>query len=100
VPESDQLELHHAGHTHRSEKAQNGGRDKFDREDAKIVEAADPASSGNAGLDVIAADDARRIKPAVEVAPREQGRRRKEAVASANVSRVFQVVHTSASSTL
>ncbi|TAU34900.1 hypothetical protein ELI43_37565 [Rhizobium leguminosarum] len=78
----------------RSEEAENGGGDKVDREDAKIVKAADPALYGNTSLDVIAANDARRIKRAVEVAPRKQRRRSKEAAAIANVSHVFQVVHT------
>ncbi|MGO7361636.1 hypothetical protein [Rhizobium leguminosarum] len=76
------------------EDAEDDGHDKVDREDAKILEAADPASFGGTGIDVTASHDATKIKRTVEVAPRTQRSRGKEAVAIANVSQVCQVIHT------
>lgn len=53
---------------------------------AKIVEVTDPALSGGTGIAVTAAQT--KTKRAVEVAPRKQRRRGKEAVAVANFSEV------------
>ncbi|MBY3044219.1 hypothetical protein [Rhizobium leguminosarum] len=55
-----------------SEEAVNGGGDKVDLEDTKTVEASHPT---------------------VEVAPRKQRSRRKEAVAISNGSQASQIVH-------
>ncbi|MFW8607862.1 hypothetical protein [Rhizobium beringeri] len=71
-----------------SEEAENGGRDKVERGATRIVHAPGPAlSSGTAR-------DAAKIKRTVEVEPRKQRRRGTERVAIANVSQVFQGVHT------
>ncbi|NEI32714.1 hypothetical protein GR204_01615 [Rhizobium leguminosarum] len=76
-----------------SEEAVNGGGDKVDLEDTKPVGAAHPALSGT-GIDVTAAhDDATQIRRTVEVAPRKQRSRRKEAVAISNGSQASQIVH-------
>ncbi|EJT01562.1 hypothetical protein [Rhizobium sp. CCGE 510] len=78
-----------------SDKAKNGGRDKIERGAAKIGQDADPALSCGTGIDVTAAHDTTEIRRALEVAPRKQRRRSKEAVtAVANVSPISQVVHT------
>ncbi|RFB87540.1 hypothetical protein B5K11_26745 [Rhizobium leguminosarum bv. trifolii] len=77
---------------HSETETENGGRDKLDREDAKIVEAADPAMSGGAGIDITAGHAAAKVKRGIEVAPRKQRSRGKEAVAIAKGSQVFQSV--------
>ncbi|ULR47584.1 hypothetical protein [Rhizobium sp. K102] len=69
-----------------SEEAVNSGRDEVARGAAKIVGPTDPALSGGTGIAVTAAQA--KIKRAVEVAPRKQRRRGKEAVAVANSSQV------------
>ncbi|NNU48860.1 hypothetical protein G9X68_17335 [Rhizobium sp. WYCCWR 11279] len=74
------------------EEAEDDGHDKVDREDAKILEAADPALFG--GTSIAAARDVTKIKRTVEVELRKQRRRGTERVAIANVSQVFQGVHT------
>lgn len=58
---------------------------------ATMVEVANPAISGGTGIDVTAAQDTPRIKRTVEVAPRKQRSRGKEAVAIADGR---QVIHT------
>ncbi|ARM92277.1 hypothetical protein RHEC894_PE00254 (plasmid) [Rhizobium sp. CIAT894] len=69
-----------------SEEAVNGGRDEVERGAAKIAEATDPPLSGGTGIAVTAAQTM--TKRAVEVAPRKQRRRGKEAVAVANFSQI------------
>ncbi|WP_049731610.1 hypothetical protein [Rhizobium ecuadorense] len=69
-----------------SEEAENDVHDKVDGQVAKTVEVADPAISGGIGIAVNAAQT--KIKLAVEVKPRKQRRRGKEAVAVANFSQV------------
>ncbi|PCK76874.1 hypothetical protein [Rhizobium sophoriradicis] len=68
-------------------------RDDVDREDAKIMEAADPALSGGTGIDVTAAHDATEANRDVEVVSHKR-RSRGKAVAIGNVSEVCQVIHT------
>ncbi|MBB5536091.1 hypothetical protein [Rhizobium giardinii] len=70
------------------EEGEKGGRDKVEREAPKVVGAADPALFGDPGIDVTAAHGATNTKRAVEVAPRKQRSRNKEAVAIENVSQV------------
>ena len=74
-----------------SEEAENNVRDKVHGDVAKMVEVANPVISGGTGIDVTAAHDTPRIKRTVEVAPRKQRSRVKEAVAIANDR---QVIHT------
>ncbi|MGR9221379.1 hypothetical protein [Rhizobium leguminosarum] len=76
-----------------SEQAENDGHDKVERNDAKVVEAADLALFGG-GIDVTPAHDAVKIKRTVEVAPRKQRSRGKEAIPVKNVSQVSEVAHT------
>ncbi|MHC2569551.1 hypothetical protein [Rhizobium leguminosarum] len=71
-----------------SEQAENDGHDKVERN----VEAADLALFGG-GIDVTPAHDAVKIKRTVEVAPRKQRSRGKEAVPVKNVSQVSKVSH-------
>ncbi|EGE56463.1 UNVERIFIED_ORG: hypothetical protein GGI63_006247 [Rhizobium esperanzae] len=75
-----------AGEPVQSEEAVNGGRVEVERGAAKIVETTDPTLSGGTGIAVTAAQN--KIKRAVEVPPRKQRRRGKEAVAVANFSQV------------
>ncbi|OWO95085.1 hypothetical protein B5E41_10250 [Rhizobium esperanzae] len=84
-------ELH--GHDHaaaisavpvHSEEAENDVRYKVDGDVAKMAEDANPPISGGTGIDVTAAHDTPGIKRTVEVAPRKQRSRGKEAVAIAN----------------
>lgn len=77
-----------------SEHAENDGHDKVERNDAKVVEAADLALFGGTGIDVAAAHDAVKIKRTVEFAPRKQTSRGREAVPVKNVSQVSEVAHT------
>ncbi|AGS25472.1 hypothetical protein [Rhizobium etli] len=79
--------------TVRSETAVRDDRDEADREDARIVEAADPALSGGTGIDVTAAHDATEVNRDVEVVSHKR-RSRGKAVAIGNVSEVCQVIHT------
>ncbi|EJZ18553.1 hypothetical protein NE852_32050 (plasmid) [Rhizobium sp. Pop5] len=74
-------------------ETENGGRDKADREDAKIAEAADPALSGDTGIEITALHNTPRIKRTVEVAPRKQRSRGKEAVAIANDRQVLHIAN-------
>ncbi|NKK87379.1 hypothetical protein GFL80_24725 [Rhizobium leguminosarum bv. viciae] len=75
-----------------SEQAENDGHDKVERNDAKVVEAAD--LFGGTGIDVTPAHDAVKIKRTVEVAPRKQRSRGKKAVPVKNFSQVSEVAHT------
>ncbi|EJT01983.1 hypothetical protein [Rhizobium sp. CCGE 510] len=73
----------------RSETAESDRHDKVDGEDAKIVE---PAASALLGGTADAATAAHaKIERAVEVAPRKQRSRSKEAVAVANFSQVIHI---------
>ncbi|MBB3302909.1 hypothetical protein FHT72_006334 [Rhizobium sp. BK077] len=76
-----------------SEEAENDVRDKVDGEVAKIVEVANPAISGGIGIDVTAAHDTPGIKRTVEVAPRKQRSRGKEAVAIANDGKIIHTAN-------
>ncbi|MGR9263667.1 hypothetical protein [Rhizobium leguminosarum] len=73
----------------RSEEAKNDRQDKFEIEDAGVVQAVHPAS-GETGTDIIAALRAVDIQ-AVEVAPRKQRNRGKKAVAVPNTPQATQV---------
>ncbi|ASS58942.1 hypothetical protein [Rhizobium leguminosarum] len=90
LPRHDQAAAISAVPVH-SEEAENDVRDKVDGDVAKMVEVANPAISGGTGIDVTAAHDTPRIKRTVEVAPRKQRSRGKEAVAIANDR---QAIHT------
>src|ERR1044072_4967142 len=76
-----------------SEEAENDVRDKVDGDVAKMVEVANPAISEGIGIDVTAAHDTPGIKRTVEVAPRKQRSRGKEAVAIANDRKVIHTAN-------
>jgi len=84
LPRHDQSAAVSAEPVH-SEEAENDVRDKVNGEVAKMVEVANPAISGGIGIDVTAAHDTPGIKRTVEVAPRKQRSRGKEAEAVSNV---------------
>ncbi|ANM13297.1 MULTISPECIES: hypothetical protein [unclassified Rhizobium] len=91
LPPHDQASAISAVPVH-SEEAENDVHDKLDGEVVgKIVKVADPALSDGTGIAVTAAHDTHRTKRTVEVAPRKQRSRGKEAVAIANDR---QVIHT------
>ncbi|ARO32344.1 hypothetical protein NXC14_PA00047 (plasmid) [Rhizobium sp. NXC14] len=77
----------------RSEEAKNDRQDKVEIEDAGAVQAVHPALSGETGTDIIAALGVVDIQ-AVEVAPRNQRNRGKNAVAVPNTPQAAQVSDT------